>query len=55
MEERRGVDDLTKKQTRCCGVQPEKSTEGKPGENKGEYHYKCPGCGKNPAMIKIVG
>lgn len=55
MEERRGVDDLTKKQTRCCEVIPEISNEGKPGEKKGEYHYRCPECGASPAMIKIVG
>ncbi len=60
MEERRGVDDLTAKVTRCCEVQPEKSTggttlEGKENEKAGEYHYSCPGCGKNPAMIKVVG
>jgi len=55
MEERRGEDKLECKQTRCCEVQPEKSTEGKKNEKAGEYHYKCPGCGKNPATIKIVG
>lgn len=55
MEERRGVDDLTKKRTRCCDVQPEKSTDGKSGEKAGDYHYKCPGCGVNPVMIKMVG
>jgi len=55
MEEQRGIDKLECKQTRCCGVQPEKSTEGKPGEGPGEYHYSCPKCGKNPVMIKIVG
>ena len=60
MEERRGIDKLECKQTRCCEVQPEKSTGGttleeKPGEKAGEYHYSCPGCGKNPVMIKVVG
>ena len=55
MEERRGVDKLEEKVTRCCEVQPEKSSKGKPGEKAGEYHYSCPGCGKNPARIKVVG
>jgi len=55
MEERRGVDKLECKRTRCCDVQPEKSTEGKSGEKAGDYHYRCPECGKNPAMIKVVG
>lgn len=55
MEEQRGVDKLELKQTRCCGVRPEKSTDGKDNELPGEYHYKCPKCGANPAMIKIIG
>lgn len=55
MEEKRGTDKLEEKQTRCCGVQPEKSTENKPGESPGEYHYRCPKCGADPVVIKIIG
>lgn len=49
------MDDLTKKRTRCCDVVPQKSTENKPGEQPGEHHYKCPKCGQDPVLIKIVG
>ena len=48
------TEDLTKKRTKCCNVVPEVSTENKPTEKPGEYHYKCPQCGADPVMIRLI-
>jgi len=47
-------DSVRNKETRCCGVRPEVSQDNKPSEKPGEWHYRCPLCGKDPCLVKIT-